>query len=153
MVANSMLVGICWKKCKKSSPQRSYRPKTFVYSNKSKKLHFSVTISLIAFLACIFCNFSNGFAICIKFCVFWYPLPILHFGFFLLQTFKSTKNVLCNMSYNYILQPSTESQVVKIVVHNTLNRAADLTLMLMMAKAWTVLSIRFSSSFRRLRSL
>jgi hypothetical protein len=63
---------IRWKSAKKFT-QKSYRRKTFAHSNKSKKLHFSVTFLLITFFHEFFRNFFTRFNISIQFCVFWYP--------------------------------------------------------------------------------
>jgi hypothetical protein len=44
---NSMLSSNLLKEMLKGTPKRSYRPETFAYSNKSKKLNFSVAFLLI----------------------------------------------------------------------------------------------------------
>ncbi len=49
------------KKFLKNLPKRSYRPNTFVYSNKSQKLHFSGTFSLITFFAWVFLQLMQLF--------------------------------------------------------------------------------------------
>ncbi len=58
---NSMLSSNSLKEMLKGTPKRSYRPETFAYSNKSKKLNFSVAFLLITkyntFFAWIFLQF------------------------------------------------------------------------------------------------
>ncbi len=44
-----MLSSNSLKEMLKSKPKRIYRPETFAYSNKSKKLHFSVALLLKTF--------------------------------------------------------------------------------------------------------
>ncbi len=47
------------KKVQNKSPQKGYRPKTFAHSNKSQRLHFSVTYLLITFSHQFFEIFST----------------------------------------------------------------------------------------------
>jgi hypothetical protein len=51
-----MLSSNSLKEMLKRTPKKSYRPETFAYSKKSKKLHFSVAV---------YCNFFNGLVITI----------------------------------------------------------------------------------------
>ncbi len=68
---------IRWKSCEKMH-QQVWR--TWV---KVNKVHFSVTLLLIIFFGTFFQNFSNGFEISVKFCVFWHLFWFCHKIFFM----------------------------------------------------------------------
>jgi hypothetical protein len=67
--------------------------KTFAYSNKSQKLHFSVTFPVITFYAGRFYNFFNGFKISIR---FWFLRPTAFMiNRVATKRLKKTKNIFC----------------------------------------------------------
>ncbi len=72
-----MQVRIRWKKmkCKKGSPIKSFGRK--LLDTVIQKHHFSITLSLITFLALVFCNFFDGFEISIEFCNFYILIVFL----------------------------------------------------------------------------
>ncbi len=80
-------VQIRWKSAKKFT-QNGYRPKMFALSNKSPKLHFSVTFSWY-FFAGISCNFFNRFEISIKFFLFYTDIVFLRIFFYPSRTFSN----------------------------------------------------------------
>ncbi len=55
------------EKSEQKSPPKSCRPKTILHTVISQKLIFSVTFFVDNFFPMIFCNFSNGSEIRIKF--------------------------------------------------------------------------------------